>query len=154
CGAGPWDSGCVNAVHDVCGAYCNDAGPTGCQHNRCYTGDPLGGGSCNDPCVQAICAAHPNCCVGMVGAAWDPTCVGYVATTAACTSAYQCPASRGVCSRWTTGQEDPKCAGVDLYVAIACGSNIVPVCNAGTVNSSGTFRIISYNGGSGNVPAI
>ena len=75
-----WDNQCVNGASAACGACCGngtcdntedcgsctaDCGacpPPLCAHSVCLTGAALSLTSCEDPCVEEVCAQKPSCC--------------------------------------------------------------------------------------------
>jgi hypothetical protein len=146
-----WDSACVQQVHDTCGDYCAGPGLGSCAHNHCYTGDALVNG-CNS-CVSLVCAANPSCCSASTGS-WSSTCVSLVGSL--CASSDQCgnASGTGQCTPWAPGQKDGRCTGVDLYLDVPCSSGSVPVCNAGSVASSGQFRVVRYAANSSSMPTL
>src|SRR6185312_3356573 len=101
-------SGCVQAVHDVCDAFCNVPSGT-CAHDECFAGAALASGC--STCATNICALRPTCCTGT----WDANCTAMVGTTPGCAACGQCRSEAGV--------KDPACNGADLYMEVPC-SNI------------------------------
>ncbi|HTN90611.1 MAG TPA: hypothetical protein VL242_43355 [Sorangium sp.] len=83
---------------NACAADCGACPPDDCSHDPCEEGDPLVAGC--DPCVTALCAADPACCMS----AWDAHCVEGLA--AACGRA--CGCEHDLCE--AGGALDPTCS--------------------------------------------
>lgn len=143
CCSDTWSQGCVDKVHDVCGAFCSSSVPK-CAHDVCFTGDPLDA-TCDAACVELICAKNKACCTGE----WDSSCVADVA--AVCGKA--CP-TQGLCKPWFPGETDQSCGEVDLTVGIPCTStatdaDLIVVCNVGTKDAPTGLQVVAYDSGDG-----
>jgi hypothetical protein len=143
CCSDTWSQGCVDKVHDVCGAFCSSSVPQ-CAHDLCFTGDPLDA-ACDKACVEQVCASNKACC----SSDWDSSCVADAASV--CGKA--CP-TQGVCKPWFPGETDQRCSGVDLTVGIPCSStatdtDLIAICNVGTQNAPAGLQVVAYDSGAG-----
>jgi hypothetical protein len=127
--AGLWPATCYTASDCEFGMFCQNpatknlgTGAGQCTHDKCAVGPALDK-NCGDPCVAAVCAANPNCCI----------------YTGACTPHGPCATGDVL----TCQASDPAVAQVcaDPSFAYCCdtANPTNPGWDAGCVNAYGTY---------------
>jgi hypothetical protein len=133
----PWESGSFSSVSSLpgfaikaqrtpCGSasdcqanhFCSLPITRASEHDKCAPGPALSDTKGDDPCVDAICARHPTCCVTQSGTCAHDRCTTGAALNGSCDLCVSaiCAQRPGCCAGW--GAWDASCVAL---VGTVCG---------------------------------